>query len=204
MVKNIGSLDRLLRFVTALALFVYAFYFHSWVALFFALFTLYEVFASWCIIYQLLGKNTCQLSQNVNQQDVFATFLRYALAARFLASVADRMGWWGDKNTPFIIWGNMNNFENYMAVINPFIPTSWIPSIAWGITGIEVIIALLLLFGLFHRTVALSAGFLLLAYSLAMAEAFGLKANFNYAIFTASAAAFLLSTVRPGYFVISK
>ncbi|MDF2550482.1 MAG: hypothetical protein K0S07_1549 [Chlamydiales bacterium] len=59
--KNIGTPDRLFRLGLAIALTAYAFFQGSLIALGFALFTYYEVFASWCVIYQLLGKNSCPL-----------------------------------------------------------------------------------------------------------------------------------------------
>lgn len=59
MKKNIGKNDRLLRFGIGLLLLGYAWWQHSWIALGFALFTFYEALAGWCIMYQLLGKNSC-------------------------------------------------------------------------------------------------------------------------------------------------
>ncbi len=35
----------------------------SWIALAFALFTFYEALMGWCIVYQLLGKNSCPIDQ---------------------------------------------------------------------------------------------------------------------------------------------
>ena len=59
MKKNIGTMDRLLRLAIAILLFIYAWWAWSWIALLFGLFTLYEALASWCIFYQLIGKNSC-------------------------------------------------------------------------------------------------------------------------------------------------
>lgn len=59
MQKNIGRSDRILRLVIALALLVYAWWQGSWLALAASIFTFYESFASWCVFYQLIGKNTC-------------------------------------------------------------------------------------------------------------------------------------------------
>ena len=63
MKRNIGKKDRLLRFGIALALFAFAWWYASWIALLFALFTLYEAAASWCIIYQIIGKNSCSIDR---------------------------------------------------------------------------------------------------------------------------------------------
>jgi hypothetical protein len=57
--KNIGTSDRILRFAIAVALFAYAWWQSSWIALGLGLFTLYESLAGWCILYQMIGKNSC-------------------------------------------------------------------------------------------------------------------------------------------------
>jgi hypothetical protein len=59
MKKNIGTPDRLIRLVIGILLLGYAFWKVSWIALILALFTLFESFMSWCILYQILGKNSC-------------------------------------------------------------------------------------------------------------------------------------------------
>ena len=59
MKKNIGLQDRIFRFIIGMLLLAFAFWQTSWVALAFALFTFFEAFASWCVIYQLMGKSTC-------------------------------------------------------------------------------------------------------------------------------------------------
>lgn len=63
MQKNIGKTDRWIRFILGGLVLFYAWWQASWVALAFALFIFYEVVASWCIFYQLIGKNTCPLNQ---------------------------------------------------------------------------------------------------------------------------------------------
>lgn len=61
--RNIGTPDRLLRLTISILLFIAAWYFASWILLAFALFTLYEAVAGWCLFYQLIGKNTCHLDE---------------------------------------------------------------------------------------------------------------------------------------------
>lgn len=61
--KNMSSVDRFARLGIAVALLIWAVYSWSFMAAFFGLFTLYEVFANWCIVYQLLGINHCPLSK---------------------------------------------------------------------------------------------------------------------------------------------
>jgi hypothetical protein len=64
MKKNIGATDRILRALLALLLLALAYAYSSLIALILGLFTLYEACASWCILYQLLGKNSCKISKD--------------------------------------------------------------------------------------------------------------------------------------------
>lgn len=59
MKKNIGTPGRLLRLAIAILLFIYAYWQWSWIALLFGLFVLFEAAFSWCVVYQILGKNSC-------------------------------------------------------------------------------------------------------------------------------------------------
>lgn len=59
MEKNIGKKDRLIRLGIAAILFSMAWWLKSWVLFACGLFTLYEAVASWCLLYHLMGKNTC-------------------------------------------------------------------------------------------------------------------------------------------------
>ena len=60
MKKNIGSGDRILRFIFGIFLLLFAWWQTSWITLAFAAFIFYEVLTSWCIFYQFIGKNSCQ------------------------------------------------------------------------------------------------------------------------------------------------
>lgn len=62
--RNIGTRDRILRLAIALVLLGYACWYHSWLAAVVGFFTLYEAVAGWCILYQLLGKNSCPINQD--------------------------------------------------------------------------------------------------------------------------------------------
>ncbi|HUD00805.1 MAG TPA: DUF2892 domain-containing protein [Rhabdochlamydiaceae bacterium] len=57
--KNIGTPGRLIRLAIGILLLGYAYWQMSWIALVLALFTFFEAFMSWCILYQILGKNSC-------------------------------------------------------------------------------------------------------------------------------------------------
>jgi hypothetical protein len=59
MKRNIGTKDRLLRLTIAILLLALAYYYHSWILLLASAFTFFEALASWCILYSLLGLNSC-------------------------------------------------------------------------------------------------------------------------------------------------
>jgi hypothetical protein len=68
MKKNIGTNDRILRLIIAFILFGLAVGFKSLILAAFGLFTLYEALASWCVLYQLIGKNTCPISNKPDDE----------------------------------------------------------------------------------------------------------------------------------------
>ncbi len=59
MKKNIGTQDRILRAVMGVIFLTLALWFRSWILGGFALFCFFEAAVSWCLMYQLLGKNSC-------------------------------------------------------------------------------------------------------------------------------------------------
>ncbi|MGB8088855.1 MAG: DUF2892 domain-containing protein [Candidatus Rhabdochlamydia sp.] len=63
MKKNIGSKDRLIRLSLAFILIVCSIWKSSWLFLIFGMFTLLEALFSWCILYQILGKNSCPINR---------------------------------------------------------------------------------------------------------------------------------------------
>jgi putative oxidoreductase len=122
-------------------------------------------------------------------------FLRVALSGSYLSAVADRLGLWGAPGSPGVSWGNWQNFVTYSNSVNGFLPTSLGMVLAVVATGLEVIIAVLLLIGYRTRLAAIASGVLLLAFALAMTVSFGIKAPLDYSVWTGAAASFLLSTV---------
>lgn len=63
---NIDTKGRLIRLIIALLLLGYALWQKSFIALGLSLFTFFEVFFKWCILYQLLGKNSCPIDKKKN------------------------------------------------------------------------------------------------------------------------------------------
>lgn len=57
--KNINSTGRLIRLTIALLLLTYAYIEQSWIAFGASIFTFLEALFSWCVIYQILGINSC-------------------------------------------------------------------------------------------------------------------------------------------------
>lgn len=58
---NLSLQDRLVRFSSGVALLVFGIYFASALLLVFAGFSFFEATARWCVVYALLGKNSCPL-----------------------------------------------------------------------------------------------------------------------------------------------
>jgi thiosulfate dehydrogenase (quinone) large subunit len=123
-------------------------------------------------------------------------FLRLAISLGFLSAVADRFGWWGKD---FSVWGNWPNFLEYTKTINPWFPDSLISPIGIIATAAEIIFALFLLIGFKTELIARLSGILLLLFALSMTFSTGIKSAFDYSVFTASAAAFALSTMKDKY-----
>jgi hypothetical protein len=62
--KNLNTSGRLLRLAIAILFLAYAYWNGSWIALAASLFTAFEALFSWCVLYQLLGKNSCPIHKN--------------------------------------------------------------------------------------------------------------------------------------------
>ena len=138
-----------------------------------------------------------QAHQGSRLGNTSTVFLRIALAAAFLSAVADRFGLWGPPGKGAVAWGNFSNFEAYTAVLNWFLPHSWIPLLAWVDTALEMLFGLLLLVGLATRATGILSGTLMLLFALAMTFSTGPESALSYSVFSASAAAFLLASSGP-------
>jgi hypothetical protein len=83
----------------------------------------------------------------------------------------------------------------FVGVLNWFLPKAIIPTLAVADTVIEFALAIALLLPFYQRIVALLSAALLLSFAITMAIALGISAPLSYSVFTAAAAALLLSTV---------
>lgn len=121
--------------------------------------------------------------------------VRVALASAFLSAVADRLGFWGAPGTAGVAWGDVANYEAYVAQLNWFLPTTLISPVGWCATFAEVVIAIGLLIGWKLRWFALAAAILLAVFASTMCVAFGPKGPLDYSVLSASGAALLLFAV---------
>ena len=128
-------------------------------------------------------------ARSVTLVGVATLYARIALGAAFLSAVADRLGLWGKYGG----WGNFAKFTEYTGQVNSFMPRFVIPFLAWAATIAETSCGILLILGLWLRWVALASAILLAMFATAMAISFGVKSPLDYSVFSASAAAGLLS-----------
>lgn len=123
--------------------------------------------------------------------------VRLALAAAFLSAVADRFGFWGAPGTDGVAWGSIEHYENYVGLLNGFLPSALISPIGWMATVLEIAIAVGLLVGWQLRRFALAATVLLTLFASAMLISLGPKPPLDYSVFSAASAAFLLYAAIP-------
>jgi len=116
-------------------------------------------------------------------------YARVALGAAFLSGIADRFGLWGREEG----YGDFAGFVRYTAKVNAFMPASAIPVLAWGATAAELVLGVMLVFGVWSRWVALGSALLLALFGIAMAISLGPKSPLDYSVFSASAGALLLA-----------
>src|SRR5260370_35132686 len=100
--------------------------------------------------------------------DIATISLRIALALAFLSAVADRFGLWGKPGRSGVSWGNMTQFNAYVAKLNWFLPTAVIPLTGWAATAAELLLGLGLLIGWQLRWVSLANALIFLSLGLSM------------------------------------
>ena len=130
----------------------------------------------------------------IDRKKLALLYVRITLGIGFLSGVADRFGLWRGRNVGY---GNFDGFISYTAKVNSFMPAFSIPFLAWSATIGELVLGVLLLWGLWLRWTALASALLLILFGTAMAISFGAKSPLDYSVFTASAAAILLAVNEP-------
>src|SRR5208282_6278525 len=128
-------------------------------------------------------------SGTLNWERLGVLYARFALGAAFLSGIASRFGLYG-KNVGY---GNFANFVKYTAEVNSFMPAFSIPFLAWSATTAEFVLGIALILGVWPRWVVLGSTALLALFGIAMAISFGIKSPLDYSLFSASAAAVLLT-----------
>lgn len=68
--KNLDISGRIVRLLIATLLLIFAIWQKSWIALAFSFFVFFEALMSWCVIYQLIGKNNCPLNNDSSHKNI--------------------------------------------------------------------------------------------------------------------------------------
>lgn len=139
-----------------------------------------------------------------NATEIVRLFARFAIGASFLSAVADRFGLWGPNGAKHVSWGDFAHFVEYTAAVTSLFPRSLTLSFAWAATVAETLLGIMLVTGFKTRLTSFLSGFLLLSFAVSMATGLGIKAPFDYSVFSAAAAAFLLAFPEPDRFTLDR
>ncbi|HKT47661.1 MAG TPA: hypothetical protein VJP87_09085 [Candidatus Acidoferrales bacterium] len=149
-----------------------------------------------------MDSQTAQLTGN--RAEIVRLFARLALGASFLSAVGDRFGFWGPYGAKNVSWGNFAHFVEYTGKVTSLFPSSWAVPFAWAATAGETILGIFLIAGFQIRITSVLSGLLLLSFALGMATGLGVKTPFDYSVFSAAAAAFLLAFFEPDRFSLDR
>lgn len=128
---------------------------------------------------------------------IIKLFLRLALAAGFLYASIDRLNdIIGILNPNTVFWGNWNNFVAYTSKLMPWFPHWLVLTLAIIATICEIVFGICLLIGWKTNQAARLSGVLPLLFAIFMSLTVGLPTVFAYSVYSASAAAFALSTFK--------
>lgn len=147
-----------------------------------------------------MNSKTTQLNQNGTE--IVRLFARIALGVSFLTAVADRFGLWGAYGAKNVSWGDFAHFLKYTGSVMSLFPSSLTVSFAWAATFAETLFGILLIVGFKTRMASVLSGLLLLLFAMGMATGLGIKTPFDYSVFSAAAAAFLLAFWVPDRFTL--
>jgi uncharacterized membrane protein YphA (DoxX/SURF4 family) len=143
-----------------------------------------------------------QLTENGGE--IVCLFARFALGASFISAVADRFGLWGPYGARNVSWGDFAHFVEYTGAVMSLFPSSLTVSFACAATVAETLLGILLIAGFKTRIASVLSGLLLLSFAMAMVTGLGIKKPFDYSVFSAAAAAFLLAFREPDRFTLDK
>ncbi|MFE6779276.1 hypothetical protein [Streptomyces sp. NPDC057702] len=118
---------------------------------------------------------------------------RLALAAGFLSAVADRFGLWGAAGTDNVAWGDYDAYLSYVGDLAPYLSDGLVDVAGGAATAVEVVLGVTLLLGVRVRLSAWASAGVLMGFALSMFFFSGPEAPLNSSVFSAAAAAALLS-----------
>ncbi|MCZ2129154.1 MAG: DoxX family membrane protein [Bacteroidia bacterium] len=128
---------------------------------------------------------------------IIKIFLRLSLSASFLYASIDRFNdILGILNPNTVFWGNWSNFMAYSAKLMPWFPYWIVLTLAIIATIGEIVFGICLLIGWKTSQVARLSGLLLLLFAIFMSLTVGIPTVLSYSVYSASAAAFALSTFK--------
>ena len=125
MKPNIGTKDRIARLIIGVVLISLALIYKSAFMALGGLFSIYEAVSSWCVFYQLLGRNTCKVENpksTLKWKETLVVGLRILFVAVVLNIFAKFVGlstWYDFLNSP----GKILSWDNYifLFLVYPFI-----------------------------------------------------------------------------------
>jgi uncharacterized membrane protein YphA (DoxX/SURF4 family) len=161
-------------------------------------------FASSNIPHVEAGMHSTTAQSTENSTEIVRLFARFALGASFLSAVADRFGFLGPYGAKNVSWGDFAHFVRYTGTVTSLFPSSLTVSFAWAATVAETLLGILLIAGFKTRLASVLSGLLLLSFAVGMATGLGIKTPFDYSVFSAAAAAFLLALWEPDRFTLDK
>jgi uncharacterized membrane protein YphA (DoxX/SURF4 family) len=149
-----------------------------------------------------MNSKAAQLTNNGTE--IVGLFARFALGVSFLSAVADRFGLLGPHGAKNVSWGDFAHFAEYTGEVMSLFPSSLTVSFAWAATVAETLFGILLIAGLKTRIASVLSGLLLLSFAMGMSTGLGIKTPFDYSVFSAAAAAFLLAFWEPDRFTLDE
>ena len=125
MKPNIGTNDRIARLIIGVVLISLALIYKSAFMALGGLFSIYEAVSSWCVFYQILGRNTCSIKNSktaIEWKETLIAGLRILFSAVVLNIFAKFVGlstWYDFLNTP----SKVLSWDNYIFLffVYPFI-----------------------------------------------------------------------------------
>lgn len=121
-------------------------------------------------------------------------FARLTIAAGFLSAVALRLGLWGEAAKASAHGATV---AALFARLDALFPPGTQPSVLWAVTGVQLLLAVCLVFGLWPRGAAFVSGVLYLVLGVGIVAAGAPREALDGSVFAAAACCFLLAALPP-------